>query len=461
MQRRLAAAEQEVRRLRARVTAQEEAEARLQARIDELQRAGKRQAAPFSKGDPKQKPKAPGRKPGPEYGQRYFRPRPEHVDEEIDVPLPDACSDCGGEIEEQGVAEQLQTDLRPPPPPITRRFCIHLGACRGCGRRVQPRHALQTSDALGAAAVQLGPRVIALAVVLNKSYGMSWGKVASFIERVFQLRAARATYCRASMRLADKLEPTHEGLIQALREGSHATPDETGWRVGGHRRWLWTFVGLTITVYVIAASRGSDVVEAVLGTKYTGRVTRDGWAAYRCLTEATVQSCLGHLIRRAHEILEVAKQGQAKFAHGVLRVFEAALELRDRREELTEHGFASLRGRIEAELDWLLTWRPSYEPNRKFRDHLERERPYLLTFLYDATVQATNWAAEQALRGLAVMARKLSGCSRSDRGAKAHAIHISVIRTAAQQKKDPLSLFLSALLAPGPCRLPLLPSPGS
>lgn len=461
LQRRLAAAEEELRRLRSRVVEQEEAERRLLARIDELERAGKRQASPFSKGDPRRKPKTPGRKPGPDYGERHFRPRPAHVDEEIDVPLPDTCPHCGGEVEEVETAEQFQTDVRPPPPPITRRFCIHLGACAGCGRRVQPRHPLQTSDALGAAAVQLGPRVIALAVLLNKGYGMSWGKVASFTERVFHLRASRATYCRASMRLAGKLEPTHEGLIQALRKASHATPDETGWRVGGHRRWLWTFVGPTITVYVIAASRGADVVCAVLGENFAGRVTRDGWVAYRCLKQAIVQSCLGHLMRRAHEILEVAKRGQAKFAHALLRLFKAALALRDRRAELTDHGFASRRGKIEAKLDWLLTWRPTYEPNRKFRNHLERERPYLLTFLHDSTVQATNWAAEQALRGLAVMARKLSGCSRSDRGAKAHAIHISVIRTAGQQKQDPLSLFVSALLAREPRPLPLLPPPAT
>lgn len=183
-----------------------------------------------------------------------------------------------------------------------------------------------------------------------------------------------------------------------------------------------------------------------MGADYAGRVVRDGWAAYRCLTCAAHQTCLGHLLHRCHEILEVAKQGQAKFPHAVRRVLKRALELRERREELTPHGFASLRGKIEAKLDWLLTWRPTYEPNRTFRGHLERERHYLFTFLYDPTVHATNWAAEQALRGLAVMARKLSGGSRTDRGAKAHAIHLSLIRTAEQQKKDPVPLLMSTLL---------------
>lgn len=455
LQRRLEEAEQELRRLRARVAEQDEAERRLLARIDELQRAGKRQASPFSKGDPKCRPKRPGRKAGSAYGVRHGRARPDHVDEEYEVSLPDCCERCGGALKEVRLAEQFQIDLRPPPPPIVRRFRIHVGKCGDCGRRVQPRHSLQTSDALGAAAVQLGPRVVGLATLLNKDYGMSWGKVARFVERSFGLRACRAAYCRASLRLASRLEPTYDALIGAVRSSSHVTPDETGWRVAGRRRWLWTFVGVRVTVYAIAASRGSDVVTAVLGADFAGGVTRDGWAAYRCLRKASHQSCVGHHMRRCHEILEVAKRGQAKFAHGVLRVFKAALALRDRREELTTHGFASLRGKVEAELDWLLSWRPRYELNRKFRNHLERERPYLLTFLYDPAIEATNWIAEQALRGPAVIARKLSGCSRTDRGARCHAIHLSVIRTAAQRDADPVDLFVRALRAPAPRALPL------
>jgi hypothetical protein len=112
---------------------------------------------------------------------------------------------------------------------------------------------LQTSDALGAAAVQLGPRALGLGTQLNKAYGLSWGKAARFTAETFGLQATRATYCRASLRMAKKLEPTYEALIQATRKSPIVTPDETGWRAGGRRRWLWTFVGLTTTVYAIAA----------------------------------------------------------------------------------------------------------------------------------------------------------------------------------------------------------------
>ena len=73
----------------------------LSAQLQEALRAGKRQAAPFAKGPPKDKPKRPGRKGGAGYGPKAHRPIPEaEPDEVIDVPRPEVCPDCGGELRE-------------------------------------------------------------------------------------------------------------------------------------------------------------------------------------------------------------------------------------------------------------------------------------------------------------------------------------------------------------------------
>ena len=67
---------------------------------------------------------------------------------------------------------------------IVRQFTVHIGCCADCGRRVQGRHPLQTSDALGAAAAQLGAHLIALVVVLNKQLGLSFGKIATLLQQL-------------------------------------------------------------------------------------------------------------------------------------------------------------------------------------------------------------------------------------------------------------------------------------
>ena len=446
-------------RLRARVVELEETNKELHARIEELERAGKRQASPFAKGPPKKRPKRPGRKPGDAYGRRSARAKPDHADETHEVPFPRVC-ECGGAVEEEEVVDQFQEDV-PPVRKVVRRFRVHIGRCRHCGRRVQPRHPLQTSDALGAAAVQIGPNALAIGTLLEKSYGVSWRRVATFFKRVFSFEIGHATFCRASLRVAERLQPTYCALVLAVRASPVVYGDETGWRTGGHKRWLWGFTTLRITVYVIAASRGGDVVREILGPDFAGKLGRDGWAAYvPALPLATFQTCFFHLLRRAHEILKVAKRGAAKFAHAVLRLLKAALNLHARRHELSEHGFKVLRGRIEARADRLLRWEPSYGPNAKFVKHLKNERPHLLTFLHDPSIEPTNWPGEHAMRA-GVLARKVLGGTRTDRGSHAHSILTSVLTSAAQQDRDPLALLGVAFRAVGPVELDLLPEPES
>ena len=154
--------------------------------LEETRRAGKRQAAPFSRGQKKTDPATPGRKPGEKYGRKARRllpPAPERVDEHIDVPLPEGCPDCGGRLELDKVVEQFQEELVPV---RTRIRCYHvaLGRCTGCRRRVRSRHPDQTSDALGAAGVMLGPVAHALAAWLRVGLGVSMAKVAKILAKL-------------------------------------------------------------------------------------------------------------------------------------------------------------------------------------------------------------------------------------------------------------------------------------
>jgi transposase len=129
---------------------------RLTRLLEEQRRAGKRQAAPFGKGPPKPDPKRPGRKAGEPHGSHGHRrpPPPEQIDEVLEATRPDACPHCGGTVTQTATATQFQTEI--PRQPLRRQFTIHVGCCDRCRRRLQGRHPLQTSDATGAAASQLG-----------------------------------------------------------------------------------------------------------------------------------------------------------------------------------------------------------------------------------------------------------------------------------------------------------------
>jgi transposase len=176
---------------------------RLRGLLEEALRAAKRQAAPFSRRHPKACPQKPGRKPGRKYGRRCRRPVPRTIDEVVEVPLPTKCPHCGGGLEEGEVVSQYQTEI-PVPQVVQIEFRIHVGRCRKCRRRVQARHPRQTSDAIGGAASQLGPRALGLATQLNKGLGLPYGKTAAVLEQAFGLRVSRAGLCQAMARFGAK-----------------------------------------------------------------------------------------------------------------------------------------------------------------------------------------------------------------------------------------------------------------
>jgi hypothetical protein len=122
--------------------------------------------------------------------------------------------------------------------------------------------------------------------------------------------------------------------------------------------------------------------------------------------------------------------------------------LRDRyqKQEISRHGLWVATGRLEAELDRLLARCCRDSANRRLAKHLGRERPYLFTFLYCLGLDATNNAAERALRPL-VVARKNWGGNRTEKGARAQAVLSSILASAQQQGKDRLDVLIELLVS--------------
>ena len=212
----------------------------LKQQLGTERRAGRRQAAPFAKDRPQGRGGRPGRRPGARYGRQGRRQRPAHVDETLAAPAPATCPDCGGAVNVTGAASQYQEDL-PPVRPLVRRFDIEVGHCSQCRRRIQGRHALQTSDALGAASAQLGPGVVALVVELHTHGGMPLAKVADLLQTRFGLHVTPGGLAHLLHRAARDARPAYEALREQVRNSPVVTADETGWWV--FRRKLNTGFG--------------------------------------------------------------------------------------------------------------------------------------------------------------------------------------------------------------------------
>src|ERR1700722_14444617 len=95
----------------------------------------------------------------------------------------------------------------------------------------------------------------------------------------------------------------------------------------------------------------------------------------------------------------------------------------------------------------MLETRRQNASNRRLARHLEHERLWLFTFLYCPGLDATNNAAERAIRGM-VIARKGCGGNRTWEGARTQQVLVSVLRTCCKQGKDAFARMVSLLRTP-------------
>ena len=412
---------------------------RLKQELATAQRARKRQAAPFSKGQPQSPPQRPGRKGGPQYGPKRRRKVPAQVDNEVDARLPAGCPTCHGAIAPERVEDQDQAEIGRRV--HVTRFRVHIGHCVACGTRVQGRHPSQTSEATGAAAAQVGPEALAFAAIVNQEFGLSYGKTVAVRQRGFGLTLRRAARC----------EPTDEHRKAVVRTQPSVTLDETGWRSGGHPAWLHVAATADATVYGIFAGRGFDAAAALIGADYDGCLVRDGWAPYRRFEAAYHQTCTQHLINRCDALIRHATPPGAGFPEQIKAILQQGLRLRDRYAAGTGsvHGLAVATGRLEAQLARVLDRRSRLPDHRRLAHHLSRECDALFTYLRCPGLEATHYRGEHAIRP-AVVTRTVWGGHRTATGAHTQEVLTSVLRTCHQHDNDPVPHLVALLRSPQP-----------
>lgn len=344
--------------------------------------------------------------------------------------------------------EQFHTEL-PAARPVITRFRVGVGRCTQCKRRVQGRHVEQTSDALGAAAAQIGPQAKSLAVWLHYALGLSFAKTATLLGHL-GVPVTAGAICSAAQCTGTDLVPVQAGIIERVNDSSMVVMDETGWRVGGEGAWLWAAATKDATAYNVAGGRGFDQATVLVDADYDGTLVRDGWAVYRRYSRATHQTCTAHLLRRCEEMISDGPDWARGTPREVKEILLAALAARDLPAARRRAVAVDLAERIEL----IAEQAHPHEANRRLVKHLTAETDALFSFLYDLDIDATNWRGEQAIRP-AVVNRKVWGGNRTWRGAASQGRIMSAIRTATQQGLDPIGFLVRLARAPDPATISL------
>lgn len=382
--------------------------------------------------------KKPGRKKG---HAAALRPMPKKIDQSVDVPLArdergrELCPRCRGALTKLLSHARIVEDLTPSNVEV-KRFKTRSGYCVNCDCRVESRAADQP-PAADVPHGQIGLNALALGVMLRVRHRLPFRQIAQVFEKMAGLRVSAGALVKQIKRIARWLSGEYQKLILKMRASKVLHADETGWRIDGHNAWTWVFTQPLLTLFVTDQSRGRKVITDILGEAFGGKLVCDFYGAYDGLT-CDKQRCLTHLLR---EIRDLSAKHESFATDGwamkLKKWCQDAIAHKKKWKTLPDPKYEMRASRIEDRLDQLIGVEPEHPHARRLRKRVQKYRDELTRFLWDEQLEPTNNPAERALRPM-VVARKITGGSRSTQLAQAWAKLSSILATQEQNGKNVL-----------------------
>jgi transposase len=339
---------------------------------------------------------------------------------------------------------------------ITEYQC-HQRQCRGCGHTTQ---AALPDEHVG----QFGPQLTALVAYLTVICRMPRLVVQRFLEGALQIPISLGSTQAAWEESSAAVAAPYAELVAVLPSEAVLNADETGHRTNGEKRWLWAFVAHTFVVYRIAASRGADVLQALLGPTFAGVLGSDRLSTYFKQVVGQRQLCWAHLTRNLLGALDLASTASARrFCREALVLQRRLFRLWHRyRGDPDARGAPLTRAALIGHA--LPIEKAFFRLSERYLDAPEADvrnlaralfvhHAHWFTFIAEEGVEPTNNSAERALR-TAVQWRKIMFGTRSEQGERAVERLLTVARTCQLQDLNAL-VYLTAAIAAHRRRQPI------
>lgn len=449
-----------IRALEARVVA---LEATVQHLMERLQQDSHNSSCPPSSDPPQASAKRPrrepsGRRPGGQPGHEGQTRALVPIDA-VDVvrPVkPDRCQRCQHPLRgEDPQPERHQVTEIPPVQPVVTEYQLHRLVCPACGA------ATRAELPVGVPPGGFGPRVQAIAALCTGAYHLSKRTTQRVLEDLFGVAISLGTIANLEQATVQAVAAPVAEARASVEAQPVAYLDETGWREGRARAWLWTAVTAWVTVFVVRTSRSAKVAHELLGERFWGILVTDRWSAYTWYPTWWRQVCWAHLLRdievmierggRSAEVGEALRRRARQMFHWWHRVRDGTLKhssfrvymapVRREVEQLLEAGQTCGVAKTEGMCRKILTLREA-----------------LWTFVRVEGVEPTNNAAERAIRP-GVLWRKGSFGTQSAVGSRFVEAMMTVVATLKQQHRHVLDYMTAACEAalcgePAPSLLP-------
>ena len=400
------------------------------------------------------------RKPGGQPGHpgQHRRLAPSAEVSAIEVLLPKQCGHCGGNLPQkpgkvttEGEPRRHQVTEVPPVKAHITEYQFPNVVCGHCGKATR---APLPEEIRG----DFGPQLTALIAYWTVVCRLPRRLVEAMLADVLGIEISLGSTQKAWEEVSEAVAQPVQQLQEQLPREAVLNVDETGWRTNGDKRWLWALVASQFVFYVVASTRGAEVLVSLLGAVFRGILCNDRWVVYLTYHSGRMQLCWAHLKRNILGIADYARSPSAQqFCRDALAIVARLFrlwyrfrgDLRDRRgnpqpinrQQLWEKSIPlqkKLFALAEAHLD---------DADREVRNratalfiHFER----LFTFLEEEGVEPTNNAVEQVLR-TAVQWRKISFGNRSRNGEIATARLLTVAQTCKRQQRHVLGYLTDAV----------------
>jgi transposase len=361
--------------------------------------------------------------------------------EAVVVIKPEQCAHCQASLAgEELTPWRHQVIEIPPIKPVVTEYQWHQLMCSACGEVTRAPWPTEVPSGT------YGPRVQATVALCTGSYRLSKRTTQQMMDEVFGVPLSVGTISQLEQATTKAVAAPVEAACTYVQAQEAAHLDETSWRQGGKRAWLWVAVTSWVTVFVVRMSRGGEVARELLGETFAGILVTDRYSAYNWYPVRWRQLCWAHLLRdfeamrgrggRSEEI------GDALLAQAH-QMFTWWHRVRD--GTLSRSSFRSYMSPVRREVERLLEAGSMCgvpKTDGTCRDILKR-REALWTFVQVDGVEPTNNAAERSLRP-GVLWRKGSFGTQSEEGSRFVESMMTVVTTLRQQKRSVLAYLIAA-----------------
>ena len=325
--------------------------------------------------------------------------------------------------------------------PVVTEYQRHRLTC-GCGATT--RAGLPPGVPVG----QSGPRLVAFTGLLMAYFRQSKRRAALFLEALLGQPCCAASAVKMQHQATAALRPTNDALVAQLPTQPHLGIDESPTKQAASKAWLWTFVAKWFTVFGVRPTREATILDDLLTDRFRGVVMCDRAKMYWQV--GRLQWCWAHLKRDFQALIDGMDSQATRLGHDLMRptreLFRQWSRCRD--GTITRAELKRVLTPVRHMADALLL-RGAFSGNERLVGmcrELYAHRDWLWTFLDHDGVEPTNNASERSLRH-AVIWRKLSFGTQSERGSRFVETLLSVIETCRQQKRNVFAFVTAAVEA--------------